>query len=256
MALSALKTIPGGLRIGRSLISTTTTHSEIQELMARRGYTAERVAEGQQLCDAAAQATDNTSIVAAERNLSTKRANQAARVARAACRDLITTAQDLFPAGAVERTALDINGTLPKERDAFLAAALTLFNNALRHDRISSALAQYGYGQMALEEGRGLIMAYEQALKEQAVAKLAVTQAMDDQRAAHAALRAWIKRYVTVARIALRGRPDLQRVLGIERKSRRKRAAAPAPAADTQAANAPAAPVLAEPAPAELPLAA
>jgi hypothetical protein len=71
------------------------------------------------------------------------------------------------------------------------------------------------------------IVLYQQALQEQAAAIKAVTRATAERREALAALEQWRKGYATIAKIALRDRPDLLDDLDIPRRGPRKRAATP-----------------------------
>jgi hypothetical protein len=205
-------TIARRLDLANTILTTTSNNSEIRELVAARGYSELALAEGRQLYDAALRAVDEQATRIGARQRATLQAARAEQAARTAYQDLVKTARVLFPSETPEWAELDIKPVIPRDNVQFVATAMTLFNNALRLDRIG------------LEHGRSLIVTYQQALQEQLAAKRSAMQATSDLHTAITALHQWLMRYLTVARIALRGRPDLLVCFGLDRKpARRKR---------------------------------
>jgi hypothetical protein len=216
-------TIARRLDLANTILTTTSNNSEIRELVAARGYSELALAEGRQLYDAALRAVDEQATRIGARQRATLHAARAEQAARTAYQDLVKTARVLFPSETPEWAELDIKPVIPRDNVQFVATAMTLFNNALRLDRIGLALAQYGFHQAALEHGRSLIVTYQQALQEQLAAKRSAMQATSDLHTAITALHQWLMRYLTVARIALRGRPDLLVCFGLDRKRARQK---------------------------------
>jgi hypothetical protein len=216
------KSIARRLDLANTILTTTSNNREIQELVAARGYSDVVLAEGRQLYHDAQQAVHEQAALAGASQRATRRTALAEQEARTAYQDLVKTVRAIFPRDTPERVELDVDGSMPKDSVQFVATAMTLFNNAPRIERVTNAVAQYGYHQTALEHGRSLIETYQQALQEQVSAKRAAVRATTRQHTALTALQQWTSRYVTVARIALRGRPDLLHSLGLQQKRARK----------------------------------
>jgi hypothetical protein len=208
-------TIASKLHRAQHLIGSTRANAEIKDIVARRGYPESALELGQIKYDAAARAVDAQAVAAGAARLATQYSAQAEREARAMYQELVQTVRALFPATAAERKSLEINGQMPQDTSAFLAAAMTLFNNALALPAIRATLEQYGYDEIALLRGREAIVAYQQALQAQVSAKSAAIQATAAQKAALEELQTWTAQYVKIARITLRKRVDLLRVLGL-----------------------------------------
>jgi hypothetical protein len=116
--------------------------------------------------------------------------------------------------------------------------ATTLFNNALGIGEIGAVLTRYGYDEPTLRRGRDLNLAYQRAMEAQALAKSAAKQATRAQWEALVELQQWIVGYMKIARVALRGQPELLKELKTARQNGRAAAAgtaktrrAPEPAA-------------------------
>jgi hypothetical protein len=217
-------TIASQLAHAGQLIGVTRANPEIQALVATRGYDERMLAEGQRLYEAAVQAVNTRAAKAGARRLATQQAGEAARIARAAHRDLLQSVRALFPLDSPERMALDVHGRSTLAIADFLAAATTLFDNALDLPEIGAKLALYGFDQPALLRGRDGVLAYRELLEKQANARSAALRATVNQTAALDELYCWTMQYTQFARIALRGRPDLLNALGI---ARRRATAAP-----------------------------
>jgi hypothetical protein len=218
--------IPDQLRRAGQLIGVSRTNPEIQALVAARGYGEAAFAEGQRLYDAAVQAVNTQNAKAGAQRLATEQARIAERAARIAYQNLAQTARALFPPNSPERKVLDLAGRVSDSTARLLAAAGTLFNNALNIPEIRARLEPYGYDQAALLRERNVVQHYAELLQAQANARSTAIRATAEQEAALAELHFWTAQYAKFARIALRGRPDLLRAVGL---APQRKAAAPAP---------------------------
>jgi len=220
------QTIAGRLRRAQQLLITTSRNSEIRALVAAQGYGDNDIAEGQALYDAAVKAVQHHAARAGGQRHATEEARLAERNAREAYRHLVRGARAIFGPNTPECKALDVSGTAPTTTAAFLAAATTLFDNALTLEEIGVRLARRGFDKPALQRGRNALTHYQEQLQTQASAKSSAQRASAAQQAALTALHHWSAEYSAFATIALRERPDLVRELGI---TPRRKVAAPVP---------------------------
>jgi hypothetical protein len=225
LATQSRNTISSQLNTARLAINNTLANPQIKMLVAVRGYNAEVMAEGQSLYQGAVQAVDAQAAAAGTQRLATSQVHQAERQARACYQGLVQTVRAVFPAGSPQRKALDVKGATPGDTVAFVGVATTLFNNALGIKEIGVVLAKYGYDVATLHKERNVLMAYQQSLETQTQAKSAALEATQAQAKALAELQRWVAQYLKIARIALRGHPNLLQALGITPPSIKERPA-------------------------------
>jgi muconolactone delta-isomerase len=219
-------TIASRLHSAQRLILTTSRNDEIRALVAAQGYRDNDIAEGQALYDAAVKAVQLQAAKAGGQRAATDQARLAERAARAAYQNLACAVRAMFGPNTPERKALQVNGIVPTTSAAFLAAATTLFDNALNLEDIGAKLARRGFDKPALQRGRAALTHYQEQLQAQASARSNALRATAAQRAALTALHRWVGEYSAFATIALRERPDLLRELGI---TPRRKATTPVP---------------------------
>jgi hypothetical protein len=219
-------TIASRLRRAQQLIITASRNTEIRELVAAQGYHDNDIGEGQALYDAAVKAVQLQAARAGGQRHATDQVRLAERNARAAYQNLVCGVRAIFGPNTPERKALDVSGAAPATTAAFLAAAATLFDNALALEDIGARLARRGFDKPALQRGRNALTHYQEQLQAQASAKVSAQRATTAQRAALTALHRWVSEYSAFATIALRERPDLLRELGI---TPRRKATTPVP---------------------------
>jgi hypothetical protein len=181
--------IPDQLRRAGQLIGVSRTNPEIQALVAARGYGEAAFAEGQRLYDAAVQAVNTQNAKAGAQRLATEQARIAERAARIAYQNLAQTARALFPPNSPERKVLDLAGRVSDSTARLLAAAGTLFNNALNIPEIRARLEPYSYDQAALLRERNVVQHYAELLQAQANARSTAIRATAEQEAALAELQ-------------------------------------------------------------------
>jgi hypothetical protein len=208
-------TIASQLAAANLLIENTLSNEDILEQVATRGYPVDVLTEGQRLHRLASKAVDAQAAAAGAARLATERARLAEQEARDVYMALAQTVRAVFPSNSSQRKALDMTKPTASDATAFLAAAITLFNNAQNISEISVVLSRYGYDAPALERERELIIAYQQALQAQTRAKGAAKRATQAQTEALAVLQQWTTQYRRIAKIVLRKQPDLLKGLGL-----------------------------------------
>lgn len=195
-------------------ITNTLANQHIQDLVAQRGYTADKLLEGQQLYSTARRAMDAQTTASGAAREARERVIQAAKPARASYQDLAQTVRAIYPLHSSQRTALNVVGRTPIDTKGFIETAMTLFNNARNIREISERLAQYGYTDYQLALNRENIVAYKAAVQAQALAQAEAKVATQAQTEALAALRRWITQYRKIARVATRHEPGLLKAFG------------------------------------------
>lgn len=213
-------TISAQLNSALMIISNTIDQDDIRSLVSARGYNAAVLNEGKRLYDVASAAVDNQAAAASKLRIATDQVQEAERQAQISYQRLAKTVRAIFPANASELKALEMTSRMPKENSAFITAALTLFNNAIKVSEIATVLARYGYDEQTLTDEREHVRVLQQTIRAQAIAKGAAKEATRVQNEALAALQQWVARYIKIARIALSERPALLDTLGLATRRR------------------------------------
>ncbi len=232
-------TIAGQLNAARVAINNTLADSELHAMVALYGYTNDKIRDGQRLYDAAVVAVNAQTAAAGAQRQATAQARAAEQQARDSYQALAQVSRAVFARNAAQRIALGLGGKTPQVVPAFLAAAATLFDNAIAVAEIRQELSNYGYTDARLAQERAMIAAFEQANQAQVAAIGAAQQATRDQRAALSALNQWVAQYLKIAKIALRSKPELvEKIGGVSRSARTAaQRGAPKKAAATRAAK-------------------
>jgi len=228
MANRPKNSIAQQLNACRVAVSNTLADAEIQAMVAAYGYTAQKMAEGQQIYDAALAAVNEQVAAAGAQRQATARLKTAEKEARDAYQSLAKVARAIFAGNPTRLSALGLTGVMPKDIAGFLAAGYTLFDNALTNEEIKTALLPYGYPEAKLQSEKARIAAYDGANQTQEAAKGAAQQATREQDARLKEMQEWLAQYIKIARVALRGKKQLLEKIGVPaRTTRRKPAAAP-----------------------------
>lgn len=232
-------TIAGQLNAARLAISNTRADAEIHMLVAVYGYNDAMLDVGQRLYETAIGAVNAAAAAAGAQRHAVAQADAAEQQARASYQALAQLCRAVFAPNSPQRITLGLVGNMPDNIPAFLAAATTLFENALATRAIAQELERYGYNARRLAGERAALAEFERANREQIAAISAAQQATREQRAAMIALKQWVAQYLKIAKIALRGKPELVEKLGGVVRSSRTAAqrAAPKKAAATRAAK-------------------
>lgn len=199
------------LNAARVALANSRADGEIQSLVAAYGYPAERLAEGEALLSAAQRASEAKQAAEGAQQQATQEVLLAAGQARDAYQALAKVTRAVFKADKPLLTALGLGGPAPKDTAGFIAAAQTLFENAASAPR----LAEFGYDAARLADERTRVSAFDTANQRQEAAKGSAQQATRDQESALRSLDAWTAQYLKIARVALRGKPQLLEKIGI-----------------------------------------
>lgn len=192
-------------------IANSLADGEIQSLVAGYGYSAERLAEGETLLQNAQTAVNAQKSAEGAQQQSTQELAQAEKEARDAYQSLAKVARAVFKGDKARLTALGLEGSAPKDTAGFLASSAALFENA----SAAAALGDYGYEAARLDTERAKLSAFDTANQRQEAAKGAAQQATREQDFALQALDAWRAQYIKIARVALRGKPQLLEKIGV-----------------------------------------
>ncbi|HJZ49880.1 MAG TPA: hypothetical protein VKE41_22045 [Roseiflexaceae bacterium] len=184
-------------------------------IMAARGYSAARLAEGLALREQALalHQQQRTSLGAQLAATDARTASQAqahsaymghVAVARVALRD---------DRGAA--CALDLAAARKRTRAGWLAQAQQFYANLLAAQTLVASLEAYGVTREQLRETQQAVVAVETALVAQQTTKDAAQQATQARDAAMQALNRWMRDFVAIARVALASQPQLLEKLGV-----------------------------------------
>jgi hypothetical protein len=195
-------------------IDNSLADPEITALVGGYGYSAEKLAEGQALVDAAQAAVNAQGAAAGRQKSATATFNDAQTQAFDAFQALATVARAAV-SDPGQLKVLGLEGPMPRKTGAFRNVASQLFENAAS----IPALTQFGYDAARIAAEAAKLAAYVTANDQQEIAKGAAKQATTDQDAALTALNKWTAQYLKIAQVALRVKPDLLKKLGIVRAS-------------------------------------
>jgi hypothetical protein len=122
-------------------------------------------------------------------------------------------ARRLFPAAA-DRTALTLNGSIPKDAQQFIGAAQMSYK-AAQKEPYAATFAANGYPAAYLTSARAAVDAFKKADEDQNAAGGAAIKSTADRDAAFAALDKWQKIFERLTRTTLKTRPDLLKKLNL-----------------------------------------
>ncbi len=223
------------LNAAQLAICNSLADGEILGLVGSFGYSQARLTEGNMLYDKALAAVNGQRAKAGEQQNATNTLLKAEFTARDGYQALAKVARAVFIKDKAQLAALGLGGKTPKDTAGFIAAARTLFDNAAG----LPVLANFGYDAARLQSERLKISAYEAANQQQEAAKGAAQQSTREQEEALSALNLWVAQYLKIARVALRGKPQLLEKIGVTARSSKTAAqrAAPLKAAATRQAK-------------------
>jgi hypothetical protein len=199
----------------RAALTFVQGHAELGALLAGRGYTTAVISQGLTLCDAAqagfnarneAQATQQAAVVAL------RTAEQAARAGFA---DFRVIARAVFRQDTSAQSALNVTGVAPHDREQFLTKASAAYAAALEYAAYGELLGRRGYDPAGLQAEQAKLTALTQAAVTHELARAAAQRATAERDAAAQTLDAWWAEFRAVARVVLKGRPELARALGV-----------------------------------------
>jgi len=205
------KLIADRIAAAQQVIETARDDAEVAALLATRGYDAAQLAEGLHLQEAAQAAfTARQAAMAAQKQATATRAG-AETAARQTYADFRETGRAVFKAPA-DRMALGLTGNVPKDTQQFLTVARASYA-AAQSAPYQATLATYGQAAATIAAALAALGALATTDKAQNAAIGAATKATAERDAAAKALDDWVRQFRRIAKVGLRGRPDLVKKL-------------------------------------------
>ena len=198
----------------RTNITNVQADEELAAVLAARGMDAAQLARGLELQAAAATAYDLRQQAMGAQQAATGALEMAVTEAVTAYTEFRAMARLALKTSAA-RTALGLNSEIPLDTEQFMSQARAGYAAALENAEYLEALTAYGY---AVERIRGLLTQIEMLYAPLAAAnqaKSGALRATQVRNEAFAAMDDWYVRFKTIARFAMRGRPDLKARLGL-----------------------------------------
>ena len=205
-------------------IDNSLADAQIQDLVSAYGYSAEKLAVGKTLYDAALAAYSHAQGAAGAQQLATAHLKSTGKIARDAFQALAQVARAVFSDTPDHLVALGLDNPMPSTTAGFLNHATMMFDNAQSVSEIQSMLAQYGYTIEKLQTECAKIVDYNQANQSQEAAKGTAQQATVIQNKALAELDSWMARYIKIAKVALRHDKQLLEKIGIVARTSKRTA--------------------------------
>ncbi len=233
MATKPVTTQAEQLTYARKVITNGQKNPEIKAAMAGYGYTTAKYTHAKELLTTVEEGLNARADERGTQKVATADEGAAKVEAYATYQTVTQVAKrELTPA---ECTQLGIPGRQPRKITEFITTAYTVLDNLAA----TGLLADFGYTPEKIVEERAKIEAYEQADQAQSDAKGTKEQGTQDQAAVLKELNQWVGTYVTIAKKALRDKPQLLEKLGIKVRSSKTKAQREGPkkAAATRAAK-------------------
>ena len=182
-------------------------------LLTPRGFTLTKIGEGLTL-QALAQAAFNTrqTSIGGQKGSSSV-AGGDDKTVRQAYADFPETARANFTSPA-DRSALGLNGKVPADFEKFLTTARASYQ-AAKGAAYSDTMAEYGYPSDKLDDELDSLMDLENSATDHNSAQGAAQTATKVRNQAHATLMTWMRKFRRIAKVALRGQPDLRQKLAM-----------------------------------------
>lgn len=185
--------------------------AEISAILAARGYTPDKLAEGFDL-----QRATQSAFTYRQTTLATQSRATAGLSGNAAVREIYIDFRDTVRAitdfTASDRAALKASGAIPNDRQKMITLARASYQ-AAQTEPFASILATYGYPLTAIATALAALDVCAAADIEQNLAVGNAAKATADRNAAVKTLDAYMKQLRSIAKVALRQRPDLLKKL-------------------------------------------
>jgi len=196
------------------LIETVSGDSEIMSILADSGYDESLFSEGQALTQKARDTFSTRAAAIASKKFATATLAGKDSSARTLFTDFRLVARALFKRENEAYSALSLKGDMPDDRAQLLARAQSTMQNA-RLEPYAERLSRFGYDEEGLQQVETAITELQQAdgYQNKLTADAMTTTAERD--AAYQELSDWVSQFRSVAKAALRHRPDLVKILEV-----------------------------------------
>lgn len=236
--------IAAQLNSAQVAISNALADAGMLKMLAEYGFTAAKVKEGQKLYDIARLAVNTHKNLSGTQQDKTASVKKITKNAIDAYQSLAKVARAIWLKDKAKLVTLGLHGKMPKSTAGFITAAYTLFDNAAGAEITSSSsatgtLAEYGYTKAKLTSERAKITELDKINQAQESAKGMAQDAARTQDKALRELAEWLARFIKIAKVALRAKPEYLEKLGVLSRSGKTKAQrkAPAKAAATRKAK-------------------
>ena len=200
---SASARIEGQLFAARLAIETVLGNAAMQAALAQYGYDAERMRAGRALYERALALFQQQQAGRGERYAAVDARNAAQEQAEAMFARHLAVARVALRKDRGAAQSLGMTSARKYDQASWLAQAQQFYANALGSRAIAQKLAPFGLTSAQLSEGQSLVAAVAAKLVAQQEAR-ADARAMTEQRnEALAELRAWMRDFRAIARVAL-----------------------------------------------------
>jgi len=195
------------------LLAVAQSDPETGPLMAAKGYDAPELQNGVTL-QAAAQDTFNARQQAiAKRDAASEAFDTAEKAARQTYADFRETARIMFSA-ATDRSALGLNGAVPKDLQKFITTATASYN-AAKAAAYVPVLAKVDFPATKVTAELAAVKKLGELHSKFDTADGDAATATTNRDTAYKAMAKWMSEYRRLAKIALRGKPGLLAKLGV-----------------------------------------
>jgi hypothetical protein len=215
MATKRRNSISERLNLAQVAITNTLKNPEILGLVAKYGYTEEKLNEGRSLYERAIEAVNKRIMAEGLQYQETEKMKAAMKEAQDAYANLSKVARAVFLNDKPKLAQLGISGPMPKSTAQLISTGYAVFTNALSNEEIKTALSYYGYDEAKLNSELEKIRAFDSANQSQEAAKGSAQQATREQDEALKNLDNWVSQYIKIARVALQGKKELLEQIGV-----------------------------------------
>ena len=202
-----------GVAINNSLQNT-----ELQNMLAEFGYTAERLTKGKALLDNATALNTKQVKEWGEKTEATNKLKKKREQAHGIYIKFVKIARIAMPEEPAAWQALGLWGERKESISGWLVQANQFYTNMLGNQNWLGAMANYGITTEKLTAGETLVKQVEAALSSQKIEMGEAQEATRTRDKAADTLQAWHSNFIAIARIALEDKPQFLEMLGIVKK--------------------------------------
>jgi len=198
-----------------TLIQNSMAISKISDRLLEYGYTNDRLRQGLDLVQHTETLTWRTDKAYGQSRQATRTLDEARTAAHRAYIKTLKIARIAFDADGRADTALKLSGPRKQSVDGWLDQASTFYANLAADQTLGDGLRLYGYTAAKLNAEAVLVERVRQTLQIQAREAGEARKATSDRDQKLAELRAWVKKFRTVVKVAFSEDPQELEKLGI-----------------------------------------
>ncbi len=200
--------------VAKKAITNSQNHEELSALVARRSYTAEKLAVGQGLLETAQEKHQIQIREYGEQFQATDSLGEALEIQKNDFTDLREISKVVFKNDRKSYKMMLLNQNLERSQAGSEVQMENTFTNILATPSIIEALTPFGYDETTIRAMFDELNAIPELKTIRDTEKNEAQQATRDRDAAMADLDMWMADFLTIARIALKQKPELMELLG------------------------------------------